>query len=59
MLFVGTVKQKVRELFNVSATTEIRLWECTGFQDQIFTSHKQTLYDAHISKTQVSVSIIK
>ena len=59
MLFVGTVKHKMTELFNISATNEIRLSGRIGFHDQIFTSHKQTLYDVHISKTQVSVSIIK
>ena len=54
--YIGTVKQKMRELFNVSADNEIRLWGCSGFQDQILTNHNQTLYDAYFSKTQVLVN---
>ena len=58
-VYVGTVKQKMRELFNVSGASEIRLWDCSGFHEQILTSHKQTLYDGHISETQVVVNISK
>ena len=51
---LGTVVQEMKQLFNVSATAECRLW----MSDKLINDRGMSIFDANISSDEVHVHLI-